>query len=65
MNPLSFTVLHGGYGPEVTLAEYLFRVVLHLLGLTGVTVLALRAMSAVDTVRSAVVALRDAEASER
>ena len=63
--PAPFTVLHGGYGPDVTLLEYLFRALLHLLGFGGIVVLVLRVMGAVETVRSGFGTEHDGETRER
>ena len=49
-----FVILHGGTGLDITLLEYLFRVVLHLLGFGGVAGIALWGMDAARTVRSGV-----------
>ena len=52
--PATFVILHG-VGFEITLLEYLSRVVLHLFALGGVAAIVLWGTDAVRTVRSTVV----------
>lgn len=63
MAPEPFAALHGGYGLEMTLLEYLSRVALHLLAFGGIAVLVFWGSDAVEAVRSAVE--RTGEESER
>jgi hypothetical protein len=58
MNPPSFVILHGGYGVEIALLEYLYRVLLHLLAFGGVAVLVFWGLSVVEAIRSTFVAER-------
>ena len=54
-------VLHGGSGLEVTLLEYLFRALFHLLAFGGVAVLVLRGAGAIEAAYSAFATERDSE----
>ena len=65
MTLASFPILHGGYGLELTLLEYLFRVLLHLLAFGGIAALVFWGSGVVKAVRSTFVADRSGEASER
>ena len=65
MTPALFTILHGGYGLEITLLEYLFRVLLHLLAFGGVAVLVFWWLGVVKVIHSVFMADRGGEASER
>ena len=54
MAPPSFVVLHGGPGLEITLLEYLFRVVLYLFTFGGVAVIVFWGLDVIRTVHSRV-----------
>ena len=54
MAPTTFVLLHG-FGPEITLLEYLFRVVLYLFAFGGVAVIVFWGLDVVRTVHSRVV----------
>ena len=51
MTPASFVVLHG-FGPEITLLEYLFRVVLYLFTFGGVAAIVFLGLDVVRTIHS-------------
>lgn len=55
----TFVLLHVGHGLELTLLEYLARVLLHLLALGGVALVVLRLADVAGALRSAFHARRD------
>ena len=60
-----FSILHGGYGLELTILEYLFRVLLHLLAFGGIAAFVFWGSGVVKTVCSTFVAEPGGEANER
>ncbi len=48
-------MLHGGTGLEITLIEYLFRVVLHLFAFGGIAVIVFWGLEGVSAIHSGVV----------
>lgn len=55
MAPASVVVLHGGAALEITLLEYLFRVVVYLFAFGGVAVVGFCGLEVVSAIRSRVV----------
>lgn len=59
MAHLLFAILHVGHGLEMTLLEYLYRVLLHLLAFGGIAVLVVRGRGFVETLRYTIFAGRE------
>jgi hypothetical protein len=55
MTPTSFVILHGGPVLEITLLEYLFRVVLYLFVFGGIAIIVFWALGVVSVIHSGVV----------
>ena len=55
MTPASFIILHGGFGLEITLFDYLIRVVLYLFAFGGIAVIVFWGLDVVRAIRSRIV----------
>lgn len=65
MSTLSFVIVHGSHGVEVTALEYLYRVLLYLLAFGGTAILVFLWTGVVKTIYAAFRTKRGREENER
>ena len=64
MAPIAFAVLHGGAGLEITLLEYLYRVLLYLFAFGGVAAIVFWGLGTARAIHSRVIEDWDREENE-